>query len=114
MYPGGPFTAGSPGVRPQLVSEPSGPIGQCRCGTKLSLRSPRFQLRGAPRSLEWLFATRLFCSTSCVRAFFLEAMERLDALDAPGSEETISDLHIVYLGVAETFVDILRDGAAPA
>jgi hypothetical protein len=59
------------------------------------------------RSTEDLFRDQVFCSVTCLRAFCLETLEILDALDTPGSGAVVSDLHELYQGLAETLATIL-------
>ena len=54
-----------------------------------------------------IFEDRTFCSVKCIRAFCLESLEELDALDTVESEKIVTDLHQVYRGLAETFANIV-------
>jgi hypothetical protein len=59
-----------------------------------------------PPSLRDLFRGGVFCSVGCIRAFCLESLEMLEALDTPNSEAMITDLHEVHLGLEETLATI--------
>jgi hypothetical protein len=115
MDPIGLSGSSSATFRPSLRHGTVGPSGNCRCGTKLGASTPRYFINGAPGSITAIVSGHPFCSELCVRAFFLESMETLDALDAPGSERTVSDLHTVYFAIVQTFAEVLRmpPSAAP-
>lgn len=60
-----------------------------------------------PNPVESIFRGVLFCSPKCLRAFCLESLETLDAMDTPKSEEMVTDLHELTLEVAQTLVAVL-------
>jgi len=59
-----------------------------------------------PPSLEDLFRGGVFCSVRCIRAFCLESLEILDALDTPNSKSMVTDLTEVHRELAETLATI--------
>lgn len=75
---------------------------QCRCGTRIPAGGTVFGVTFIPPSLEDLFRGGVFCSVGCIRAFCLESLEILEALDNPNSKSMVTDLHEIHRGVAET------------
>jgi hypothetical protein len=65
-----------------------------------------FGVTTIPRSLGDLFRGGVFCSVGCIRAFCLESLEILEALDTPNSKSMVTDLHEVHRGIAETLAAI--------
>jgi len=65
-----------------------------------------------PPSLEDLFRGGMFCSVGCIRAFCLESLEILDAVDTPNSKSMVTDLHEVHRGLSET-LDALQRRSGP-
>ena len=61
-----------------------------------------FGITVVPPSLENLFRGGVFCSVGCIRAFCLDSLEILEALDTPNSRSIIEDLHEIHQAVAET------------
>ncbi|HTT45051.1 MAG TPA: hypothetical protein VMH38_03420 [Thermoplasmata archaeon] len=59
-----------------------------------------------PPSLEDLFRGGVFCSVRCIRAFCLEILEMLEALDTPNSKAMVTDLREVHRELAETLATI--------
>jgi hypothetical protein len=68
-----------------------------------------FRVAPVPDSAQSLFRDQLFCSSGCIRAFLLESLETVDALETPTSNEIVRDLHDLYRGLAETLVSILDE-----
>lgn len=66
-----------------------------------------FTLIDLPPTLEGLFAGAKFCSPKCVRAFCLESLETLDALDTAEAKELVTDIHELNMDVAITLVAVL-------
>lgn len=97
------------GATPAIVSVVESEPDTCRCGTKLTAGSPRLRILGLPRSVEEVFEGREFCSGRCVRAYFLEAMELLDSLYSKEATGMVSDLHLVFQALAQSFAEVLRD-----
>jgi len=71
----------------------------CRCGSAILNSGPIFCIAPVPESLQGLFHNETFCSNRCVRAFILETLERLEALDTPAARDMMTDLHRVYAEV---------------
>jgi len=59
-----------------------------------------------PWSLQAHFLGGVFCSRKCVRAFLIETLETLEALDTPASVTMIADLHALNLEVARTLAEV--------
>lgn len=92
---------------PELLrSETPIPV-RCRCGTRVPSGGEVVEIAALPESLEGVFGGVVFCSAKCLRAFCLESLETLDALDTPDARETVSDLHELTMEVAMTLVSIL-------
>jgi hypothetical protein len=85
-----------------LRSDASAPE-KCRCGTLIPTGGAVFHVT-ATESSERLFRNQVFCSPGCVRAFCLESLETLEALDTPASNAIVSDLHGLHREIAETLV----------
>ena len=68
-------------------------VHRCRCGTRISVGSPVLEFEAIPEPLTDLLRNEAFCTSVCVRAYLLEAMEVLEGAAAP---ELISDVHSVY------------------
>jgi hypothetical protein len=81
---------------------------RCRCGTRIHPGGTVFGVTTIPPSLESLFQGGVFCSVRCIRAFCLESLEILDAIDAPDSKAMVTDLHEVHRAVAETLARIMN------
>ena len=79
---------------------------KCRCGTRIPAGGEVLHVT-ATKSTEPLFRDQVFCSTNCIRAFCLESLETLEALDTPASNALVSDLHAFYRGIAEMLALIL-------
>jgi hypothetical protein len=75
---------------------------QCRCGIHITPGGVVFGVTTTSPYSGDLFRDRVFCSVECIRAFCLESLETLEALDTPTSKAVVSDLHELYRGVAET------------
>jgi hypothetical protein len=97
----------SPTDRPQILGSETAASAQCRCGTRIPEGGAAFRISPLPLSLEAVFDSAAFCSPTCVRAFCLEALEMLDALDTPDAKATVSDLHELTMEVATMLVSIL-------
>jgi len=65
------------------------------------------EITALPESLEGVLGGVIFCSPKCVRAFCLESLEVLDALDSPEAGAIVRDLHELTMEVAMTLVSIL-------
>jgi hypothetical protein len=82
---------------------------KCWCETRIDTGAPGFLVESLRGTVESVFLGRIFCSEKCVRAFCLEALNILDGLDTPKSRSVVRDLHELYHGLAETFVDIVEE-----
>lgn len=82
---------------------------RCRCGTRVPRGGEVIGVTAVPASLESVFRGAIFCSPKCVRAFCLESLEILDALDTPASKSMVTDLHELYLAIARTLVMFLEE-----
>ena len=65
-----------------------------------------FGLAIVPPSVEDLFPRGVFCSVECIRAFCLETLEMLEALDTPNSRSMVTDLREVHRELEETLAAI--------
>jgi hypothetical protein len=83
----------------------------CRCGTRIPSGQSVFRVTSASEALESLFGFQVFCSVKCVRAFILESLEILDAIDTPASNAMVTDLHELYRELAEMLSSLLGDAA---
>jgi len=79
---------------------------RCRCGTRVPPGGMVFGVTFIPPSLEDLFRGGVFCSVGCIRAFCLESLEILDALDTPSSKSMVTDLNEVRRVITETLATI--------
>jgi len=79
---------------------------QCRCGTRIPAGGTVFGVTVVPPSLEDLFRGGVFCSVECIRAFCLETLEILQALDTPNSKSMVTDLREVHRELEETLATI--------
>jgi len=61
-----------------------------------------FGITFVPSSLKDLFRGGVFCSVRCIRAFCLETLEMVEALDTPNSKMMVTDLHEVHRELSET------------
>ncbi|MGD0250957.1 MAG: hypothetical protein ABSB97_08770 [Thermoplasmata archaeon] len=59
--------------------------------------------------MEYRFRDGIFCSYRCIRAFCLESLEILDALDTPDSRIMATDLHDIHRWVAEILATVLGE-----
>lgn len=94
---------------PRVRESPSPTSGICRCGTRVPAGVTGAEVQGLPPSVQELFTQRTFCSVKCVRAFCLESLEALDALDTPSSHSVVTDLHFVYQDLAVAFSKIILE-----
>jgi len=94
---------------PRLRRSPAAVAFECRCGTKVARGSESVGVAHLPRSLEGVFGDAAFCSTDCVRAFMLETLESLDALDTPAARAIVSGLREMYQTLAATLVSVMDD-----
>jgi len=84
-----------------IVQSSTSPSVQCRCGTRIPAGGVVFGVTTESLSSEDLFRQRQFCSVRCIRAFCLESLETLAALDTPSSKSLISDVQECYREVSE-------------
>ena len=61
-----------------------------------------FGITTVPPTLKDLFRGGVFCSVRCIRAFCLETLEMLEALDTASSRMVVTDLHEVHRELSET------------
>ncbi len=90
-----------------LYQSPSTGPATCGCGTRIPTGGTAFHISTDSSSSRPLFQGRVFCSPRCIRLFLLESLETIDALDTPASRSVVTDLHELYLGVAETYAAVL-------
>jgi hypothetical protein len=95
----------APGILEEVDNRP----GICRCGSPLAPGTRRLRVDGVPPRVAALFDAQRFCSGRCVRAYFLETLETLDSIYSDRTAAMVSDLHILYSAVAQTFAAMLRD-----
>lgn len=94
---------------PSLEERPLEAAQQCRCGSRMERSDIAFRLKGTSQRMADLFQEQEFCSMQCVRAFFLESLSTLDALEAQGVEDLVSDLRDTYAALAREFSTIVDD-----
>jgi hypothetical protein len=81
----------------------------CRCGTRIPAGGRVIKVEGLTEPAADLFSSQGFDSVKCLRAFALESMEQLDAMDTPRARAIVSDLHEIYRGIAAAFAQILSE-----
>ena len=81
----------------------------CRCGARVPRGGEVVGITSVPPSLESVFHGAIFCSPGCARAFCLESLEILDALDTPAARAMVTDLHELSLWIAQTLVRLLGE-----
>lgn len=97
---------------PRIAKVSAGVEFGCRCGRRVPRDTVRFQVVNLPPRLNEIFRDRWFCSEPCVRAFFLETLAELDALDTPRAREVTTDLRQVYLAMVLAYADLLAGSLA--
>ena len=95
------------GGAPRLGVRPADWTNVCRCGTVIHKGDPRVEIIGLPASLEVMFRGEAFCSPRCVRAFFLEVLSVLDAIDTPEAAAQVSDLREMHMHLASAFSKLI-------
>jgi hypothetical protein len=60
-----------------------------------------YRLASLPPTLEPIFGGGVFCSGKCIRLFFYETHEILDAMDTEKSRQMVKDLRKVHHAVAD-------------
>jgi hypothetical protein len=60
-----------------------------------------FGITIVPPSLADLFRGGVFCSVNCIRAFCVDTLEKLEALDTPDSKSMVSDIQEVLSEVSD-------------
>jgi len=89
----------------------------CRCGTRIPPGTPILGVADWHPTVARLLDGRPFCSVACVRAWFLESLSELDALDTRENEKLVLDLRSVFIDLALAFVELmglgLDDGPTP-
>ena len=65
-----------------------------------------FGIMDVPPSLKDLLRGGVFCSVRCIRAFCLETLEMLEAIDTPNSRLMVTDLHEVHRELSETLATL--------
>ena len=86
-----------PAAKPRLTQQFTARAGRCRCGTRLVTGAAHWVIENTPASLTPLIYGTAFCSLRCTRAFLLESMETVDALDRPNAARLVTDLRETYL-----------------
>lgn len=92
---------------PRLARAADGDAFVCRCGQRVPATAERFHVANLAPQVSEIFRGRSFCSERCVRAFFLETLSELDALDTPRSREVTTDLRLVYVALALAYADLI-------
>jgi hypothetical protein len=93
------------GVR--IHEYPSPGVTVCRCGTRIGEREIMVRVQNLPDPAAQMFRDQGFCSVRCLRAYCLESLEALDAMDTPEARAIVSDIHALHQAVAVTFAEIL-------
>lgn len=84
-----------------LQSTATGPR-RCRCGTWVGRGDRMYQITPDSSFSGHLFDGQVFCSGRCVRAFCLESLETMDAIDTPAATMVVSDLHDAHQELVDT------------
>jgi len=74
--------------------------GVCRCGSRFLRGNQVFRVTDTNPTIVGLLDEESFCSRDCVRAWFLETLSELDALDTPANEKVVVDLRAVFVDLA--------------
>ena len=82
----------------------------CRCGRRIPPGTPILGVADWHPTVARILDGRPFCSVSCVRAWFLESLSELDALDTRENEELVTDLRSVFVDLALAFVELMGSG----
>jgi len=93
--------------RPRVVERWSEGAQVCRCGTKLAARVPFLVVVDDHSVLSGMLDGHAFCSTLCVRAWFLESLDAFQQIDTPENERTVLDLRAAFAELASAFATIL-------
>ena len=78
----------------------------CRCGTRLPPGSSILTVADWHPTVARLLKDQSFCSVACLRAWFLESLNELDALDTPENESLVLDLRSVFIDLVLAFADL--------
>ena len=81
--------------------------GICRCGTLIPLDWVVYRVDSLPDGPTDLFRDLVFCSERCLRAYCLETIETLEALDTPESQRLVSDLREFRIALSRSLQTIL-------
>lgn len=97
---------------PRAVEAVCGGPTSCRCGRRLRAGERAWTVRDLPPSLLPLLELERFCGRPCLRAFLLEALETIGALDRPESQKVVSDLHRTFLELRQILEETGTTGRA--
>jgi hypothetical protein len=92
---------------PHVVSLQSVRDSVCPCGTRMRAGGSSLVVRDLTPDLRGIFYGQEFCSPRCVRAFFLQALIRMDQLDTPIAERFIVDLRVTFARLASALAVVL-------
>jgi hypothetical protein len=97
-------------ARPTIYRSRTSVTRECVCGTQIPAHGTVFGVTPIPRLAKGLFRGQAFCSPKCIRAFLLEAIEMVDALETHGSGSIVIDFPQLRHELAQTLALILVGG----
>jgi len=97
---------------PPISELSSAEPGACRCGSRFVRGDQVFRVADANPTIAGLLDGQSFCSQDCVRAWFLETLSELDALDTPENEKVVVDLRAVFVDLALAYGSIVDSNLA--
>ena len=95
---------------PSVLELPAAQSGVCRCGTRFACGDGVYGVSDTSPTVATLLNGEMFCSRACVRAWFLETLNELDAIDTPANEMVIVDLRSAFVNLALDFATIVDSG----
>jgi len=106
---GASWTVLRPGRDSPLVLSHASVASRCRCGRTIAVGDAVYTVTTHP-TLAWaMFHDQQFCSPRCVRAFCLESLESLEAIDMPATKAMVSDLREFGRMLAGVFTAIMDE-----
>ena len=76
----------------------------CRCGTRIAPGTRVIGVVDSSPTISGMLDGLAFCSLRCIRAWFLETLNELDALATPENERIVFDLRSAFVELALAFV----------
>lgn len=94
-----------------VAHEPTRDHARCPCGTVLDAGASGWVVRSNSPALASLLTSRSFCSLRCLRAFLLESMEAIDAIDIPQARTMVTDLPEAHAEIRLIYARAVELGA---